>query len=124
MLITSLTIQCDDTANLLTPVPLHLTHSHRDTGVFPNCTILDFEQHVIDLLDLAAGRAISFNPVVDVGNRADFETYAKVMAETEPTAFGGARSVKERNAGSRIVADGIYCICSVDGGERKQQDEP
>ena len=94
-------------------------------GIFPNCTILDFEQQAIDLLGLAGGRAISFNPIIEQSsNRADFEAHAQLMAETQPTAFGGAKSVSVRTNGSRIVADGIYCVCSVDNGNRTRQDEP
>ena len=94
-------------------------------GIFPNCTILDFEQQAIDLLGLAGGRAISFNPIIEQSsNRADFEAHAQLMAETQPTAFGGAKSVSVRTPGSRIVADGIYCVCSVDNGNRTRQDEP
>ena len=93
-------------------------------GIFPNCTILDFEQQAIDLLGLAGGRAISFNPIIEQNsNRADFEAHAQLMAETQPTAFGGA-NLSVRTEGSRIVADGIYCVCSVDNGARARQDEP
>jgi len=28
------------------------------------------------------------------------------------------------NAGDRIVADGIYCVCAVGGGNLSRQDDP
>ena len=85
----------------------HYTGRFGGTGVWPNATIANFEDHSMDLLNLARGRAISFNPIIDEKNRAAFEAHAAEQA----ASFGAESLIKAANEGDRVVADGIYCVC-------------
>lgn len=72
---------------------------------WPNATLPDFQEQADGQLKLAAGRAISFNPIITEQNRAEFEAHATVNAHVM-----GAKELIERQEGSRIVADGIFQV--------------
>jgi len=88
--------------------------------VWPNVTISNFEEQTMDLLTAAVGRAISFNPIVTNETRRSFEEYAASMAGN----FGADSLLVAENVGDRVVSDGIFCSCAVDGGIISQQDDP
>lgn len=80
-------------------------------GVFPKATMpaIDFNEQASGLLGFANGISISFNPIINDSNRAEFEAHA-----TESAELLGSEELLTRQCGDntgstcRIISDGIF----------------
>ena len=80
------------------------TSRYGGLGTWPNATLPDFQEQAYGLLQLSAGRAISFNPIITNATRAGWEAHATENAEI----LGAPQLIYPVDNTSRVVSDGIY----------------